>query len=192
MTLSIALSADLILSAVVFWGGPLLQLYDFLRANTYSVAIKSMRSATAADIERMHGDCAICWCEMTVAPGSSSEPDLGGQSHRQSDADPVDAHDEETAADNIAAAAGGPSSSSSHNKGQAASTSDADTDVSDASSELTGDNEQQESDVEATAADAAEPILVPGGSTDGYTLACGHAYHHQCLNQVSSETRHST
>eukprot|EP00775_Hariotina_reticulata_P013637 gene13637-13760_t len=52
--------------SVVFWGGPVMQLYEFLRTSTCSVSIKDLRPATAADVERMHGDCAICWCEMTV------------------------------------------------------------------------------------------------------------------------------
>ncbi|WIA29195.1 hypothetical protein OEZ86_011706 [Tetradesmus obliquus] len=46
--------------SVVFWGGPIMQAYDLLRTSVRSVSIKALRPATAAEIERMHGDCAIC------------------------------------------------------------------------------------------------------------------------------------
>jgi hypothetical protein len=57
-------------AAVVFWGGPLWQVYIGLRTHACTVSVKGLRPATAAEIERMHNDCAICWMAMTV-PGAA-------------------------------------------------------------------------------------------------------------------------
>lgn len=58
------------LVSLVFWGGPLWQVYIGLRTHACTVSVKGLRPATAAEIERMHNDCAICWMAMTV-PGAA-------------------------------------------------------------------------------------------------------------------------
>jgi hypothetical protein len=68
--------------AAVFWGGPLWQVYHGLRTHACSVSVKGLRPATAAEIERMHHDCAICWCHMTV-PGDGRQPGSAGQQQQQ-------------------------------------------------------------------------------------------------------------
>jgi hypothetical protein len=56
---------------VVFWGSPALALYEAARAATSLVLIRSLRPAGEADIERMGGNCAICWGEMAVPPAGA-------------------------------------------------------------------------------------------------------------------------
>lgn len=69
--------------SVVFWGGPLMQTYQALRAGASIVRIRALRPASAADIERMGGNCAICWGEMVVAaaegPGAAGGAAAGTQ-----------------------------------------------------------------------------------------------------------------
>jgi len=56
--------------SVVFWGGPALQFYESLRTAISVVRICSLKPATEAEIERMGGNCAICWGEMMAAGAS--------------------------------------------------------------------------------------------------------------------------
>eukprot|EP00798_Chlamydomonas_sp_ICE-L_P023003 gene23003-30195_t len=51
--------------SVVFWGGPVISFYESLHTAISIVRIKALRSANAVEIERMGGNCAICWGDMT-------------------------------------------------------------------------------------------------------------------------------
>lgn len=175
------------LFAVVFWGGPIMQLCEFLRSSVCSVSIKALRPATTAEIERMHGDCAICWCEMTVAPctTNASSNSSGGGSGSGSSGAAAGAPPEASAS--AAAAAG------KHALQNAATGSDppvcSEVPVRSSSSRAAA------AGCESGGGAAGEPgagcsvdLMVPPGSptplTHGYTLPCGHAYHKACLNQV--------
>ena len=86
--------------AVVFWGGPLLVLYDTMRSNMCSVHIKLLHPATAAELERMGGNCAICWAEMTTEEESGPEArpltDVDDDSSEDSSSESSDGSDEST------------------------------------------------------------------------------------------------
>lgn len=165
--------------AVVFWGGPIMQAYDLLRTSVRSVSIKALRPATAAEIERMHGDCAICWCEMTVAPSRGGAAGSSSSSSGSSAA-------ASTAAG--AAALGNLSASAAAGQDAAAGAAVAAEDLADIyPAAVPGqDAEQQHAADMARAGSAGVEQLQAGSAAAllGYTLPCSHAYHQQCLNQV--------
>ena len=103
--------------SVVFWGSPIHQLYQSFRGNSSIVRIKSLKGATAADIERMGGSCAICWGDMRGAEGGQAPPP--------------------------------PPPPPPSGTGEAPA--------------------------------ITPPALDP--ATEGFSLQCGHAYHHACLHQ---------
>ncbi|KAJ9531640.1 hypothetical protein QJQ45_021763 [Haematococcus lacustris] len=73
--------------SAVFWGGPLSSLYHLVRNSISQAAaevcqcggamlpcqvmVRSLRPATVEEVQRMAGNCAICWGKMTV-PGSTA------------------------------------------------------------------------------------------------------------------------
>lgn len=143
--------------SVVFWGPPLAQLYEGMRTAVAALRVKTLRPATAAEIERMGGNCAICWGEMVVAQpgagaargGSTAGTGSGGARGRsgavatyvirlQQDGRHETQH---TGGDDIAGGRG---------------------DGADSGSGGGGAN---------------------GSSPAGYSLACGHSYHSACLMQ---------
>jgi hypothetical protein len=150
--------------AVVFWGGPLWQVYHGLRTHACTVSVKGLRPATAEEIERMHNDCAICWCPMTV-PGAVQQADSTSEEPEQ----PATPRGDPTEAAN---ADGG--SNSTDGSGQAAGTG--------THSAVAGTG-SAEAGVEAAAARAAAASGELGDSA-GSTLPCGHCYHQTCLTQV--------
>lgn len=154
------------MAAVVFWGGPLIQLYEFLRSNVCSISIKSLRPATAGEIERMHGDCAICWCEMTVLRATRG-------SHASSVTGTNSMESAMLQQQPLAAAVDGVSTH--------AACLPAVGDQAGSVAVTAGSSEPG-----VGAAEQATPSLAAAGSTCGYSLPCGHAYHYQCLNQVRS------
>jgi hypothetical protein len=176
-----------------------MQVYDFMRTSVRTVAIKALRPATAAEIERMHGDCAICWCEMTVAPGNSGRH----SSSCSNSAAARSAAGTAAAADDAKGVAGPDSTAAGaalqHHTDLAAEAA-AVLDPGSAGHNLAGSTaaaavlEQdagQESGDEVAGADAAGVAQLQQSSSAvlyGYTLPCSHAYHQQCLNQVSPAT----
>jgi hypothetical protein len=188
--------------AVVFWGGPIMQVYDFLRTCVRSVSIKALRPATAAEIERMHGDCAICWCEMTVAPcrGSGSSSNLSHSRAAASTAASTAVTEDSTAllqqssmpaavAGTVAAASLQRHAGSSADASVLGATAAADAagyDLADTQTAAVPGQQVEQGDMARVGAAAGQAL--PGLSSPalhGYTLPCSHAYHQQCLNQVS-------
>lgn len=180
-------------ASVVFWGAPLLQLYEYLRSNICSVSIKSLRPATAPEIERMHGDCAICWGEMAVVPAVHAAT-VVGTAVRSSTG--IDTQPQVAAAE--AAAVDGPEQQGGVQMSCVDNESPANKDVvqqppavpglqvpigAEAANNLINQSKTAAVGVACAGAELVSPF---NSSAYGHTLPCGHAYHSQCLNQVRS------
>jgi hypothetical protein len=141
------------------------------------VSVKGLRPATAAEIERMHNDCAICWCPMTV-PEAAQQADSTSEEPEQ----PATPRGDPTEAAN---ADGG--SNSTDGSGQAAGTGThsavAGTGPAEAGVEApaAAPAAHEHAAQAAAGAAAASGELVDGA---GSTLPCGHCYHQTCLTQV--------
>ncbi len=145
--------------AVVFWGGPVFQCYEALRIAICTVRIKSLRPATEAEIERMGGNCAICWGEMTREGAEPSAPAPTPPDAAAGDAAAAPAAEEAAVVEGavldaaVVAAAGGRSGAQSPADELAALLPEA-------------------------------PAEQASASAEGCSLPCGHSFHHACLSQV--------
>jgi len=179
--------------AVVFWGNPLWQVYHALRTHACTVTVKGLRPATPAEITRMHNDCAICWCPMTVtgAQGraASEAPQPESSSHRDRDPQPHSG----TASDagSPASAAHGPEGS--HHAGSSGDGTPlvppAEATTTDAAATAAANQLAAGPAGAAETADSGAGAVVvrqlPGlPESDGSTLPCGHSFHQGCLTQV--------
>ncbi|GLI65396.1 hypothetical protein VaNZ11_008952 [Volvox africanus] len=183
--------------SVVFWGGPLLMLYDTARSALREVCIRSLSPATAEQVDHMNGNCIICWCDMTpnTAPTRPARPT---------------ASDVTTAATGLAgvsnstlSAVAGDSSRGTTSSGYRSVASD--DGIGSRQSAGSGDagvGEVGESGESTPGrAGAGSPTAAAGMSGDelpfsagesvtqadpramGWALPCGHAYHYDCLMQ---------
>uniref|UniRef100_A0A7R9VBC0 RING-type domain-containing protein n=1 Tax=Chlamydomonas euryale TaxID=1486919 RepID=A0A7R9VBC0_9CHLO len=142
--------------SMVFWGGPLMQLYQALRSSASVVRIRELRPATATEIERMGGNCAICWGEMEE-PNSDGDGSSGSEDGPETEQQPS----------NIAPIAAGVAEQERPLPELLHLTSNADDGEEDGGGDDEGDGRGD----------------APVASTDGFSLPCGHAYHHVCLHQ---------
>lgn len=174
--------------AAVFWGGPLWQVYHGLRTHACSVTVKGLRPSTAAEIERMHHDCAICWCPMTV-PGACHQPGSAGQQQQQATAhgtvaqhgstDNSPADTNSSAGNPVAAAlAAGHAPAVPQVVQQAPGLAPADAVVQ----HIAAGGEAGPSGIAAVQQRQQQAGEL--SDTDGCTLPCGHCYHPGCLTQV--------
>lgn len=174
--------------AVVFWGGPLWQVYVGLRTHACTVTVKGLRPATAAEIERMHNDCAICWCPMT-APGAERTSAAGAA---------ADADSGTAAAPALTASRNNTSALPAAGSSAGASAPMVPAPLGDAAGPGAGAvtlaaDQQLAAVPEAAGAGAGGghggvqgPSGDDLGDSDGSTLPCGHCYHQTCLTQVRS------
>ncbi|KAL4437436.1 hypothetical protein ABPG75_004575 [Micractinium tetrahymenae] len=58
--------------SVVFWTGPLVRAVERVRNAATSVQPRRWHSATGAEVERMGGQCAICWGDMPAAGSAAA------------------------------------------------------------------------------------------------------------------------
>ncbi|PSC68550.1 E3 ubiquitin-ligase synoviolin [Micractinium conductrix] len=57
--------------SVVFWTGPLVRAVERVRNAATSVQPRQWHAATSEEVERMAGQCAICWGDMPVPSGGA-------------------------------------------------------------------------------------------------------------------------
>lgn len=164
LTSTLRIAVQSCCAAVVFWGGPLWQVYIGLRTHACTVSVKGLRAATAAEIERMHNDCAICWMAMTV-PGAAQHGTAAPED-RPPSAAPAPAAAPDDALLLLPAAA--------------TATAGA---VADPQNEAPLPAAAGTGGVVGAARHAPAEDL---GDSDGSTLPCGHCYHQTCLTQVGT------
>lgn len=141
------------------------------------MSVKGLRPATAEEIERMHNDCAICWCPMTV-PGAAQQADSTSEEPEQ----PATPRGDPTEAAN---ADGG--SNSTDGSGQAAGTGTHSAVAGTGSAEAGVEAPAAAPAAHEHAAQAAAGAAAASGElgdSAGSTLLCGHCYHQTCLTQV--------
>ncbi|KAK2078598.1 hypothetical protein QBZ16_003438 [Prototheca wickerhamii] len=168
----------------VFWTGPLRALAAALRERATSVRPAGWRPASAEDIERMGGNCAVCWGELAGAA-----VDEGGSSVL-SDACPADSgpctEHHEQSAPLRRRAVGGPRPSAGASP--AASESSLRTARSEAAPAESWHSAREEvssaaaSEVDSGATREADRER-PGRMGPAMSLQCGHAYHSRCILQ---------
>jgi hypothetical protein len=167
-----------------------LQLYEFLRTSTCSVSIQDLRPATSAEVERMHGDCAICWCEMTVLGSQVNSPST--DSALAADGDGSSSSSGSSSSTIAAGGALQPGSRSSADSARVAAA------VPQGAAPAAALNSEAAQAVTAAAAVAEAPgahcqaaDTLPADGSVGFSLPCRHAYHQACLNQVGSRAVNS-
>ncbi|GIL76693.1 hypothetical protein Vretimale_8764 [Volvox reticuliferus] len=178
--------------SVVFWGGPLLMLYDTARSALREVCIRSLSPATAEQVDHMNGNCIICWCDM--APNAVQAPPA-----RATASDVTTAATGAAGNSTLSAATGSRGSTSSDYRsvgsddgiGSRQSAGSAEVGVGEV--DESGENMPGQAVAGATAAAAMSddeiPFSVGESATQadpramGWALPCGHAYHYDCLMQ---------
>jgi hypothetical protein len=169
--------------AVVFWGGPLWQVYVGLRTHACTVTVKGLRPATATEVERMHNDCAICWCPMTTPGADRSSPagaagDVDGDHTATGAAPALAGSDDDSSAAGPSAGASAPPAAPGDAAGSGAATGALVLDQQGPAGPETAGGGGRGGVQGRSGVDLAD--------SDGSTLPCGHCYHQTCLTQVCS------
>ena len=132
-----------------------------------------IQDATDADIERMGGNCAICWGEMTV-PGQTQN----GLSGEGSAADAVGHGTGDAALRSPLVAEG----AGAEDAGRQPRVADAGgLPAAEVAAEHGGQGGQGARGPPDSIGGDAPPSS--SASADGFSLPCGHAFHHPCLHQ---------
>ena len=63
--------------SVVFWGAPVQRAVDALRKRATIVRPTGLRDASAGEVERANGSCAVCWGGMGAPPSTSAAAAAG-------------------------------------------------------------------------------------------------------------------
>ncbi|KAI3429895.1 hypothetical protein D9Q98_010206 [Chlorella vulgaris] len=58
--------------SLVFWTGPLVRSVERVRGTATSVQPREWHAATSSELERMDGQCAICWGDMPTSAGGGA------------------------------------------------------------------------------------------------------------------------
>ncbi|KXZ41740.1 hypothetical protein GPECTOR_299g810 [Gonium pectorale] len=172
--------------SVVFWGGPLLALYDSVRAALREVSIKSLSPATPEQVERMGGSCAICWGDMVAGHSHSQQGQTQGQAQSQGAGGVAPSFSAAAAGgggEGPPAPGGGPASGDETLEagGRIPSAGTASTSIATGGDGAAGGS----GTTGATPVPCSVPLAAaaePEGEA-GVALCCGHAYHHACLVQ---------
>ncbi|EFN60184.1 hypothetical protein CHLNCDRAFT_133698 [Chlorella variabilis] len=145
--------------SLVFWTGPLVRTVERMRNAATSVQPQQWRAATAAEVERMAGQCAICWGDMPAAGAGGA----GGRHSRRP-----------SAAEQAAAAAGSPVGPAAEAQAGAAPVAVPE-----------GPPAAAPAAAAAAPAAAGEPgaAAAAGPTSAAAALPCGHAFHRDCLQQ---------
>lgn len=64
-------------ASIVFWAGPVLRLIEKLKRVATEVRPVSWHPATEEEVERMGGNCAICWGDILSVSGSDENRSMG-------------------------------------------------------------------------------------------------------------------
>ncbi|KAL4855121.1 hypothetical protein ACK3TF_004343 [Chlorella vulgaris] len=145
--------------SLVFWTGPLVRSVERVRGTATSVQPREWHAATSSELERMDGQCAICWGDMPTSAGG------GGGGSRPGSAGGAAAPPAVTGSDDAAVAA------------------------DPAAAAAAGLQQPPAGPPAASASRPGLPEAggggggSPGVNVRAASLPCGHAFHRDCLQQ---------